>query len=782
MRLSLLFTAGVLIMGAVSLRAQSIHGMVTDYDDRPIDGVAVVLQTLDSIYVDAAVTDSLGSFSISQPVAKYRLLFQHLLYDSASKEISSYDAGVIRLIDRSYDVGEVTVTASRPLVKMEGGTFRYDLEPLLAGRAVTNAYEVLKDLPGVSESAADKTLRLAGASSLNVILNGQLTTLSPKQLQQLLKNIPASRVKSVEIMYVAPAKYNVNGAVINLLLSDVEAGSWQGEAGVDYEQHHYAKGLAHGNLLFSNRGLTLDLLLNGSRGNSRTAEDIWALHTLDGKQTEVDQSGKGKERETIGSLRLGLDYKSVADDRFSVVYYLQGMRSYNRNWAETIFSPLDYDESVASNSSFIKKRDHSALHNLHLQYDGHQDLSVGADYTHYKNPGNQYFIDKRADTIISELSNPTRQRVDKISLFANHTVGFGNGWKMNYGLSGDFSSSSNSIDYLYHHGNLRDYSETTNQKEYSASLFADLSKSFGDNLSASLALKGEYYKADHEMNGKSSTLWNEWALFPTLSLNYTISPHHILQFNLVSDKNYPPYWATSAQSSPLNSYSYIVGNPQLKPFRSYSAQLIYILMQRYTLVFFNSYCPDYFMQVPYQSDAEMRNVFRFENIDYSLQNGLQLNIPFSVKSFWRGNLSLTGIRRQERAKSFHSMSFNNKTFVGQVEFNNTFNLCSHPNLGLNIDALYLTPGMIQGLFEMSRVWSLSAGLKWSSPDERLSLVLKATDIFRSGVPDLHINNGTQRSNMYLYNDDSSLTLSLVWRFGGYKAKSHDSVDTSRFGK
>ena len=32
------------------------------------------------------------------------------------------------------------------------------------------------------------------------------------------------------------------------------------------------------------------------------------------------------------------------------------------------------------------------------------------------------------------------------------------------------------------------------------------------------------------------------------------------------------------------------------------------------------------------------------------------------------------------------------------------------------------------------------------------------------------------------NDERCLKLSFAWKFGGYKEKEHDSIDTSRFGK
>ena len=47
----------ILIGGNGMTMAQNglIHGRVTDMENNPVDGVAVVLQTLDSVYVDAVV-------------------------------------------------------------------------------------------------------------------------------------------------------------------------------------------------------------------------------------------------------------------------------------------------------------------------------------------------------------------------------------------------------------------------------------------------------------------------------------------------------------------------------------------------------------------------------------------------------------------------------------------------------------------------------------------------------------------------------------------------------
>ena len=75
--------------GMMMARYGLIHGRVTDMENNPVDGVAVVLQTLHSVYVDAVVTDSLGSFNLDHAAEQTcRLLFQHLLYEPFQLEIN----------------------------------------------------------------------------------------------------------------------------------------------------------------------------------------------------------------------------------------------------------------------------------------------------------------------------------------------------------------------------------------------------------------------------------------------------------------------------------------------------------------------------------------------------------------------------------------------------------------------------------------------------------------------------------------------------------------------
>ena len=763
-----------LLMSLGEIMAQGISGKVMDGKEQPVDGVAVILQTLDSVYVDAVVTDTLGDFRLNHPLDQsYRLIFQHILYNMVEKEITTANVGTVVLEEKDYQLAEITVKGERPQVKLEGGKLTYDVPQLMKDKTATNAFEIIKDLPGLIER--NDNLELVGASRLNIILNGQLTTMSADQLIQLLKTMPASRVEKAEVMYNAPAKYNVKGALLNVVLSknESETPSWQGETGVDYTQYRHAGGDAHVNLLYTNKGFSIDFLLNGNKRRDVMGEDMLARHTLNSGMTEISQHNRALVHVNRGTVRLGMDYTFANEDKLSLAYYLKGDKVLSDRDAFTSYLDLSKPENKSESTSLVRDDGHSAIHNIRLQYDGHAGISAGADFTRYHSPSVLDYQDTNGSR--TDMINNTRQDVSRWSVFLNKTHSFASGWGLNYGVHGGYASSKNYSEYLYDQGAGYEMDEEAlednTQKEYIVDIFAEVSKSFGERFSATVGLKGEYFKSDYASSRENMNLWNEGALFPTVSLSYTFSPRHILQFDISSDKTYPGYWQVSPQVTPLNSYSEVAGNPLLKPYRTYEGQMVYIFRQKYMLVAFCEYTPDYFAQ------------FRFENMDYSLEAGLAVIIPFNVGRFWNSRITLRGWRMQEKNDNFHGISYNREAYLGLAHMSNTFNLCDKPNLKMTIDGQYVTPGAIQGIYDLGSMYEISAGLKWTFLNDRASLTLKGDDIFASSIPrTIKINQGNQWSRMRKLNDERCLKLSFVWKFGGYKEREHDSIDTSRFGK
>ena len=86
-------------------------------------------------------------------------------------------------------------------MKAEAGKLTCHIPILLKGKPVTNAYDALKEIPGVIEQ--NEQITLLGTRGLTILLNGQKLSMTCTQLMALLRTIPLPRVEDVGIMCAA---------------------------------------------------------------------------------------------------------------------------------------------------------------------------------------------------------------------------------------------------------------------------------------------------------------------------------------------------------------------------------------------------------------------------------------------------------------------------------------------------------------------------------------------------------------------------------------------------
>ena len=146
--------------------------------------------------------------------------------------------------------------------------------------------------------------------------------MSGEQLANLLKNTPVGNVEKAEVMYSAPAKYRVRGAVINLVLKNrkSEEPFLRGEVGADFTQARYAQGSGRMSLSFGTRKVTADVLYAADYTRRRTGYDFISHHMLDGVVHEVEQYNTGLRRKLTHNIRTSLDYQITENDHLNMAY------------------------------------------------------------------------------------------------------------------------------------------------------------------------------------------------------------------------------------------------------------------------------------------------------------------------------------------------------------------------------------------------------------------------------------------------------------------------------
>lgn len=174
------------------------------------------------------------------------------------------------------------------------------------------------------------------------------------------------------------------------------------------------------------------------------------------------------------------------------------------------------------------------------------------------------------------------------------------------------------------------------------------------------------------------------------------------------------------------------------------------------------------------------SIYQSINLDYQQSVGLSLIIPFSVGKWWTAQCMFDGSYNQDVCDKYYNISLNRNNWKGIVQMNNTFRLSSRPNLQLEYNLLYVSP-TLQGIYDVSSVWKMDLGLKWTFANDKAELKIQGNDLFNTCVPDGKIDYKGQKLNMNMQNINRNLSHTFTYRFNGYKEKKHKEVDRSRFG-
>ncbi len=744
--------------------AQGIKGTLVDKDQQPIEFATIVLQTTDSTLVNTTYSDSLGHFSFNESLMEFRLIVQHLIYTTYCKEFSTPEVGTIQLDLKDHLLTEVVVKGERPLVKVVNGKMTYDMTQLLQNKMASNAYDALLELPGVYEQ--NEVLNLAGANGVAVILNGKPSTMTPEQLVLLLKNMPKERVKSAEVMYTAPPQYHVRGAAINLVLTSnlSQAPKLQGQINGEYKQSHYDNYTGGTSLLFSTPTTVTDFMYSFNYLQERSGEDILSHHRYKEDIYNIEQRDRGASRGPIHNIRLGNDFHLNAKNKLSLVYTGQ-IKPHSESKTKSA--------GTYSESENRKKSDNPIqMHNIALDYTSGFGLSTGMDYTFFKSYTTQHyseFMEPKKD----EFTAQSKQNIHRISFYADQSHDLGRNWTLYYGTEFNYASDKSAQIYSsLTNKDLTDANTNSKLNEYSYELYGGFSKEFSDRFSLKAYVTGEHYKHKNT---------DYWSVYPEMELTYIINPNHILQYALGSDKEYPSYWEMINSISHLNGYIEIHGNPNLKPYRTYNMQMSYILKNKYIFTLYGIYENDYFIQLPYQSSNQLKLIYQTTNFDYKRKIGLNVVLPFRVGSWLDSRLTLNGFYDHVKSNKFHDISFSNDNFVGFVMLNNTFNLSTKPNIKAELSGHYISKN-IQGPATLSKVYGVTAGVKWTSDNSKMEVRLKVNDLFNSMSPkNLSMNYANQNLNMRILPNNRYVSLSFSYKFGDYKESKRKEIDTSRFG-
>ncbi|WP_242157893.1 TonB-dependent receptor domain-containing protein [Aestuariivivens sediminis] len=201
----------------------TISGVVLDADlKQPLPYVNIIVKDAKGETLTGGITLEDGHFEIKKiNEGEIIVSIQYIGYRTIERNFTvgkgnyKIDLGSIYLVEEAEGLDEVIVIAEVSTIQQ-----KVDRKIITIGKdlaASGTASELMVGIPSVSIDAQTGDISLRGNSNVQVMVDGKLSTIPTAQL---LKQIPSTAIKSIELITNPSAKYNPEGmsGIINIVL------------------------------------------------------------------------------------------------------------------------------------------------------------------------------------------------------------------------------------------------------------------------------------------------------------------------------------------------------------------------------------------------------------------------------------------------------------------------------------------------------------------------------------------------------------------------------------
>ncbi|MCL1933781.1 MAG: TonB-dependent receptor family protein [Candidatus Azobacteroides sp.] len=207
---------------SVVIRGQAVDSL--SQEAVPFAYVKIFGEQQKTVPVYVGSTDENGYFRLElKNAGTYSLSVEYLgkltvVKPFSIKEGENLDFGKIAMADNPQQLQEVTVTAQRPLVKVDLDKITYSMEEDPESKT-NNVLEMLKKVPMVTVDG-EENIQVKGSSNFVFYINGKPSNMLSNNPKDVLRSIPANTVKNIEVITEPGAKYDAEGVagIINIVM------------------------------------------------------------------------------------------------------------------------------------------------------------------------------------------------------------------------------------------------------------------------------------------------------------------------------------------------------------------------------------------------------------------------------------------------------------------------------------------------------------------------------------------------------------------------------------
>jgi len=644
-----------------------INGSIIDASGKPISSVTVsLLKAKDSSLAKAAVSSKDGKYEFDGLAAgDYLVLATSAgLEKKYSNKISitgtsSGKVNELQLNPAAKSLNEVTVTARKPFIetKIDKTVVNVEASPTSAG---ATAMEVLEKSPGIMVSN-DGIISLRGKSGVIVMMDGKPTFLSPTDLANLLKNMPASAIDQIEIMTNPSAKYDASGnsGVINIKTKKGRAGGFNGTVMSAFTTSFYTEnGILYltpknqNSFTFNYRKNKINFFGNYNPNiNNGKSELIINRIKLDqdkkvlGYNDVLTRFRFGNKNHT---LKLGLDY--YLNKNNTIGFVISGFSFAGHPTPRTVTSTNDENHQLLSQMISLtsnKLRFKNLTSNVNFRHvfdSAGTEITADFDYILYSNTSDMTLTTDFYNGSGQTIGNPMILKghlPSDISIFSvktDFTRPFKKGGRLEAGAKSSFVSNDNLVNYVRWDGTKWVDDKRSNHFIYDENInavYVNANKQVKKwSFQGGLRLENTISKG-YQITNDSSFKRNFTNLFPSAFISYALNKNNQVTLSYSRRITRPNYQDLNPFIYFLDSLSYRKGNPFLLPQFTHNFELSHSFKGKLITTLNYNTTSNVISQLV-KPDGDLLyltadNVARFRNM------GIAITAPVPITKWWNSN-------------------------------------------------------------------------------------------------------------------------------------------------
>ncbi|MBL8016763.1 MAG: TonB-dependent receptor [Ignavibacteria bacterium] len=767
----------------------SVTGTIVDKTTgAPIEGADITLNRVkDSSFVKGISTDASGKFILTDvPFGRYYLKASLVGYNFAvvsgiTVNPNSVDVTVepIKLSTGGTSTEEIVVESEKSQIE-----FKPDKKVFNVGKNISNqgssVIDLLKEIPSVTVDQ-DNNISLRGSEGVKILIDGRPSGLEGTNRGDMLAQIPALQVESIELITNPSAKYEAEGSsgIINIIMKKNEnrGMGYNGTLGLNIgTRDKYS-----GQLSFSLKNKKYNLYGNYGYNSNRMIFSGFnqRFNYLNSDSYFTDERSNARGHMRGQNAKFGVDFFVDPQNSIGLSFNL---RSTKRSRFDVT------DNLVYSNSDVLT----SQYYNTTTHEDDGLNYDIAANYTRkFKNPQQIFTADlsfsrdkddevtSTFDTYISPVvpepvnrNEYTAEKDDAYIADLNYTHPFSKDAKLETGYRGSYKKRDNDyrVETLDYTTGLYDIDVNSSNnfiyKEQIHAGYGIYTQSIG-SFGFSLGARVEQTIVKGELTNNGQTFDRSYIdFFPSASVSQKLSKTSEIQLSYARRVNRPrtrqlnPF-VTISMMGGTNSLSQ--GNPNLNPEFTDAFELSYIHYFPFATI-----TPTFFYRQTKDQISRSRTLIdsvttlsTFVNYNKSKFYGGELIVNATPVKVWSLNGTFSYYKTEIDASNLGA-GLSNSGYSWTARAMSTLMLPAD----FSFQASYFYSGKnynAQGTFEPFSM--LDAAIKKDLFNKRLSLTLRVSDLLDEAKFRANISGNGYSEIFERKRDARTFHLNISYKFG-----------------